>query len=85
MSFIPLHFDQLSFTLSSYVEFMVLVDVTELCTYVLPVLSMHVEFINNCVFGAIVRFVIMFVYSWFSRKLCLWVHIDIMKPYEEIP
>ena len=42
---------------------MVLVEVTELCTYVLPVLSMRVEFINNDVFGAIVRFVIMFVYS----------------------
>ena len=63
MLFIPLHFDQLAFIMSTYVEFMVLVEVTELCIYVSPVLSMHVEFIDNDVFGAIVRFVIMFVYS----------------------
>ena len=63
MLFIPLHLDQLAFTMSTYVEFMVLVEVTELCIYVSPVLSMHVEFIDNDVFGAIVRFVIMFVYS----------------------
>ena len=31
--------------------------------YVSPVLSMHVEFMDNVVFGAIVRFVIMNVYS----------------------
>ena len=28
-----------------------------------PILSLHVEFIDNDVFGAIVRFVKMFVYS----------------------
>ena len=33
MSFIPLHFAQLAFTMSSYVEFMVVVEVTELCIY----------------------------------------------------
>ena len=63
ISFIPLRFDQLAFTMPSYVEFMVLAEVTELCMYVLPVLSMHVKIIDNDVFGAIVRFVIMFVYS----------------------
>ena len=63
MSFIPLQFDQLAFTMSSYVELRVLVEVTELCIYVSPVLSMHVAFIDNDVFGAIVKFVIMFIYS----------------------
>ena len=63
MSFILIHFDQLAFTMSSYVEFMVLVKVTELCIYGSPILSLHVEFIDNDVFGAIVRFVKMFVYS----------------------
>ena len=53
MSFIPIHFDQLAFTMSSYVEFKVLVEVTELFIYVSPVLSMHVEFTDNDVFGAI--------------------------------
>ena len=63
MSFIPLHFDQLAFTMSSYVEFMVLIEVIELCIYVSPIPSVHIEFIANGVFGAIVRFLIMFVYS----------------------
>ena len=65
MPFIPLHFDQFSLTMASNEEFMLLVEVTELCIYDSQNLSLHLESKDTDVVHAIVGSLkqIMFVYS----------------------